>query len=538
MKTNRSPRFLRTELSASLAFVLAAMNSPAHAVSFDTGNPDIDISWTNSVSYTLGMRTQAQRDYIINSEAGGADLTFNQAAINTSRVDLLSEFVIKYQNNYGFRLSGDAWYDPAYAGKTPAINPILGASGYSDNVFSSYTKKYYLGPSAEVLDAFAFGKFYAGSVPINIKFGRHTLYWGEAIFSNTYAVSYSQSPVDGIKGAADPGAQIKTLFLPLTQLSMQAQLTPAVSVAGQYFFEWAPTRLPVGGTYFGPVDFLYRGPNQLPIPGFGALPQLDPLVPRNIGSNFGGVLKWNSAALQTKFGLVYRKLDDYMPWVAPQVTASGYRVVYPQDTQLLGVTASREILGASVGAEMSYRRNTALSPSGISPINNEGPAGNTLNAVLNSIWLLDKTRFYDTGTLVAELTYNHLLSVTKNAEFYNGVGYACSYKWNGCATKDFVGVALQFDPQWLQVFPSVDIDVPIFINYGLYGNAANNGGGNQAAGTYSIGVHGKWKGNYEATLSYQGFTARTHNQGMVITANGNAAYNDKGWVFLTVKAAF
>ncbi|MGI4860642.1 MAG: DUF1302 domain-containing protein [Janthinobacterium lividum] len=531
----RSPDVRRKSVVAISSLLFAGT---ASAIPVDIGNPDFDISWTNSFAYDLGMRTQAQRAYIVNSTSGSGDLKFKQGNINTSRLDVLSELVVKYRNNYGFRISADAWYDPAYHDKSAPVNPTLGASGYTNNQYSYYTKRYYSGPSGELLDAYVFGKFYAGSVPINFKVGRHTLYFGEGLFSNTYAVSDSQSPVDGIKGSSAPGAQVKTLFLPLAQISAQAQLTRNVSLTGQYFLEWAPSRFPAGGTYFGAVDFLYRGPNQLAIPGVGTLPQQSPVEPKNAG-NFGFLLQWNVEPLQTKFGFVYRKFDDYTPWVAPEVTSTGYKIVYPKDTQLFGVTAAREVYGASVGAELSYRKNTALSPSGINALTNEGPTGNTWNAVLNSLWLLDKTRFYDTGNLSVEFTFNRLGSVTKNADLYNGVGYGtCTYKWNGCATKNFVGLAAQFDPQWLQVFPSVDIDTPIFLNYGLYGNAADNGGGYQGSATYSIGVNARFQQKYDLTLSYEGFYARTHNQGAVVEANGNMAYNDKGWVFITFKAGF
>lgn len=512
----------------------------AYAMTIDTGVPDLSVNWTNTFGYTGGIRTQAPRNYIINSVSGGGDQKFGQGDINTSRFTLLSELVVKYQNNYGFRISGDGWYDPAYSSSTADVSSYLGASGYANNRFSSYTQRYYRGPAAELLDAYAFGKFLAGDVPINVKVGRHTEYWGEAIFSNTYAVSDSQSPIDGIKGSTNPGAEIKTLFLPLNQISLQSQVTPTVSVGGQYFLEWEPTRLPAGGTYFGLADMLFQGSNQFPIPGTGgyAVPRVGDLEPKNVG-NFGLNVQWKVEPLETKFGFYYRKFDDYTPWTSPQVSLSGARLVYPTNTQLFGVTAARDIAGASVGAEFSFRKNTALSSSGINPLNNQGASGNTLNAVLNSIWLLDKTRFYDTGTSILEFTYNHLNSVTNNVSDFNGEAYgACTYKWNGCATRDYVGVTYQFTPQWLQVFPSVDISTPLFINYGLYGNAANNAGGFQGSITYSIGVDFTYRGKYDLTLSYEGFYNRTHNTAAGVVANGSDAYNDKGWVFLTFKAGF
>ena len=56
-----------------------------------------------------------------------------------------------------------------------------------------------------------------------------------------------------------PGIEAKELFLPLNQLSAQAQINDTVSVAAQYFLEWAPYRLPEGGTYLAGFDFPFAG---------------------------------------------------------------------------------------------------------------------------------------------------------------------------------------------------------------------------------------------------------------------------------------
>lgn len=84
-----------------------------------------------------------------------------------------------------------------------------------------------------------------------------------------HAVSYSQAPLDGRKAVSNPGIETREIFLPLTQLSAQAQVTDRLSLAAQYFFEWDTTRAPEGGTYLASADVALEGPNQLPIaPGF------------------------------------------------------------------------------------------------------------------------------------------------------------------------------------------------------------------------------------------------------------------------------
>ena len=76
-------------------------------------------------------------------------------------------------------------------------------------------------------------------------------------------IAQSQHPIDGRKGAANPGSEVKELFLPLTQINLQAQLSPTIAVEMQYYFDWANTRAPEGGTFLAPADLTMQGPDQL-----------------------------------------------------------------------------------------------------------------------------------------------------------------------------------------------------------------------------------------------------------------------------------
>src|SRR3546814_18322685 len=80
---------------------------------------------------------------------------------------------------------------------------------YEGGEYSHYTKRYYSGPSGELLDALIFSKFHLGSVPVSVKLGRHTEYWGESLFLNgaMHSVAYAQSPIDLQKGFAKIGRE-------------------------------------------------------------------------------------------------------------------------------------------------------------------------------------------------------------------------------------------------------------------------------------------------------------------------------------------
>src|SRR5262249_2905485 len=160
--------------------------------------------------------------------------------------------------------------------------------------------------------------------------------------------------------------------------------------------------------------------------------------------------------------------------------------------------------------------------------------------------------------LLAEISYTHLNSVTGNAQYYNGVGTPNCLKDNtgpepgswrdGCSTKDALAFAMLFDPQWLQVFPGVDIDTPISYTWGVHGNPAYRASGFYAEGTniYSVGVKATYKSKHSVSLQYNGYHWRTGNTadnglgaGLPAYAgfggNGPVGINDRGWVQLQFK---
>ncbi|HKA58831.1 MAG TPA: DUF1302 family protein, partial [Gemmatimonadales bacterium] len=258
----KSGRTFMRAAGAALAAALAG--GSVLAFEFDTGNPDVSIRWDNTVRYNLGVRVEGRDNKIGNSAVSDeGTYSFDTGDIVTSRFDLLSEFDFVYKRNYGFRVSGAAWWDPAYSdnSKSNPNPPLVFIPSYVNHRYTSYTNRYYQGPSAELLDAFVFGKWNLGEVPTTLKVGRQSLYWGESLFlgGNLHGIAYAQNPLDLQKGFATPGVEAKELFRPLGQISATAQLTETFSLGAQYFWEWQEFRYPEGGTYTGPVDFVFNG---------------------------------------------------------------------------------------------------------------------------------------------------------------------------------------------------------------------------------------------------------------------------------------
>jgi len=407
----------------ALALAVGSMmaSGAAHAMDIPTGNPDLAIRWDNTIRYNLGFRTQSQDSKLLASpNYDDGDRNFSNGSIVTNRLDLLSEFDFVYKRNYGFRVSAAAWYDDAYRhldNRFDATANTLVDGLPRAGALSPYTERYAKGLSAEFLDAFAFANFDAGNVPVNVKAGQHTVYWGESLFFGgaIHGISYSQNSLDAWKAFQTPGAEAKELFRPRGGLTLQAQPTKELSLAAQWFYNWQAIRVPESGSYLTVNDALnfggesqIFGPNPLAatIPGAPAYLRLwntNVVAPsRTSGSlgDFGVAARWSPAWLDGTLGFYYRNATDISPQLMATVgfsnavpaglcTAIGgialggtnciinpkattpaelrnfgkigtYNTAYGDNIHIYGLSLSKQIAGLSVGAELSYRQNMPL----------------------------------------------------------------------------------------------------------------------------------------------------------------------------------
>ena len=317
-------------------------------------------------------------------------------------------------------------------------------------------------------------------MPVQAKLGRHTVYWGESVLlgGNLHGIAYAQNPLDLQKGFATPGTEAKELFRPLNQLSVQAQVTDDLSIAAQAMFEWEAARYPEGGTYLGPVDFVFNGPDrQFLSPGLGFATRGAASEPKQSGE-WGLSARWSPEWLDGTAGLYYRKFSDKLPQVlltqacaagsttptpacADPTLGSRYNLIYADNIEMVGVSLGKNIAGVSLGAEFSYRHNTPLFSQvlGVAPGlpgegDTKGARGNTIHGVVNALGTVPKTPLFDQAVWLAELTYAHWTNVTSGANLFNAVGYAPCLangttrtrdfdKWDGCVTRDFVGTGVR-----------------------------------------------------------------------------------------------
>jgi len=401
----------RRAASLAVASLFAAAGA-AQAFEINTGNEDLAMRWDNTFRYNLGVRAQGQDQALLkNPNLDDGDRNFSNGSLVTNRLDILSEFDVIWQKKYGMRVSAAGWYDAAYGSldntNTASANTLVNGLPVAGEL-SPYTKRYAKGVSGEWLDAFLFGNFDVADVPVNVKAGQHTVYWGDSLLLGgaIHGISYSQNSLDVWKGFSTPGTEAKELFRPRGGLTIQAQPLNDLSIAGQWFYNWQAVRLMESGSYltfndgalFG-GDSFYVGPGQR-LWNTQAVP-----ASRYSGSlgDWGLSARWSPQWLDGTLGFYGRNATDILPqqYATPGVatlpspqacqavggqplsaasptlclvnrdattiadlTQKGkvgtYGFAFGNNIHMYGLTLSKALGGMSVGAELSYRQNMPL----------------------------------------------------------------------------------------------------------------------------------------------------------------------------------
>jgi hypothetical protein len=512
-------RKLRLTLTAAAALLACR----AGAMELDTGNPDWNVRFDNTVKASTVLRTQSADPALADSfrllvpgvpasafpqalNFNAGDDNFRQRGIVSKRIDLLSEFDAVYRKDFGLRVSGAAWYDAAYRGTTDATDFVNGQTPY--NEFASGTRDL-AGQKAELLDAFVFGGWDAGGGrKLSARLGRHAVLYGESLFFGDNGIARAQGPVDIYKLLASPNAQFKEIIRPVPQVSAQMQLSPDLSVGAYYQFRWEADRLPPAGSFYSTANIPWGssqpefvGISGGPIAGNYVLTPTGDVKPRNSGQ-FGAQMKWRAgetdfgvyaARYHDKDGQLYGNLNVFNP------AASSWNYVFPEAIKTAGISASHSIGDTNFAAEASMRWNMPLRsqnmvyPGAFAP----APAYATgRTAHVNFSWLatLGPNFLARESSFVGELAWNHVMSMDDpSAVLDTG------------RTRSATAVQFVFSPSYRQILPGLDISVPVGVRYTIDGRSAITSWDPRGSGSATIGIEGNYVGVWQFAVTYTRF---------------------------------
>jgi hypothetical protein len=435
------------------------------------------------------------------------DTNFRSSGLTSNRASVFSELQFQY-NQFGFRVSGDAYYDTVYNKSNKNDSPAtVNSTTVPYNQFTDVTRTI-AGRDVELLDAFGFGKFNIFSMPLNVKVGQFAQIWGETLFFGANGIAAGMSPLDVNKLVAVPSSQTKEILLPVPQIAGTLRVKPGISVSAYYQLEWKPDRLAPVGSYLSDADVLGSGAENFLFPngsgGFTSFARVSDMSGSNSGQ-YGIALHVtpSDANLDLGFYALRYNMKDPMIYLLP---ATGqYRLVYPDGIKMFGASFSTNVGDANVAGEVSYRSNMPLvsdvqvDPTGTG--NNSGhplyAVGDSAHANLSVLYSLPRSVLWPTATLTAEVGWNRLLRITQNP-----------LALDPNTSKDALGFRVIFQPTYYEVVPGLTLNVPIGFGFNPRGNSAVvgvfNGGANHG-GDLTIGVSGTYLQAWKFALSYTRF---------------------------------
>ena len=318
------------------------------------------------------------------------------------------------KQDYGFFVRAKAWYD--YALKDTLVNQGNGASGYlpadvggglrsrplSDEGFDSLGRF----SGAEILDAYVYTGFEFGGKSGQVRLGKQVINWGESLFIQGIN---QVNPID-LSALRKPGTEIKDAFLPVESVWANLSLGEGRSLEGFIQTKWAPANIDSCGTYWSPVEFqaTHRAGGACSqaittLPGLSNYDSIQqgrfiPMGPGKAGDDegqFGLALRIPSESLDGEIGLYAMRISSRIPYISgrsgsniralgilggtlnasnfinpiPAQVAGARQALgltlipgtglweYPNDIDVFGVSASTNLSGWSVGAEVSHSPN-------------------------------------------------------------------------------------------------------------------------------------------------------------------------------------
>lgn len=557
VKKQRWSRTKRFTLSPVALTATALISVSVQATEIDVGNPDTVVRWDNTVKYSVATRLQAADPVLLaNPNNDDGDSNFGKGLIS-NRLDWFSELDVTYQKSFGFRVSAAAWNDAAYRGTN--ANPGFAGGAFPNqssvafNQFTNATRKVH-GNDSELLDAFVFGKFDIDGKTATVRAGRHSLLWGESVFFGGNAIAGGQMPVDVVKLLSVPSTQFKEAIRPVPQLSGQIQLNSNVTVGAYVQTGFVSSRVPAVGSYFSTTDPAVDGGENILLGG--------PLVASRTGdlraSDSGqGGLQLRMRGEETDYGFYAIRFHDKTPQVVsnlgvvavtpggPVIAPTSYTQVYHEGITAIGASASRTFGEYNVAMEGSIRRNQDLASSqavdlsrlGLPATNNtDNPGyavGDTAHINISVLGSLGPNPLWREATLIGEIAWNRVLSVTKNADAADPN-----------ATRDGVALRIVLEPTYRSVFNGVDIGVPIGIGWAPNGSrpmAMNPSAWiPEGGGDISLGLNASVKDAWRLTLAYTHYfgEAKTFNVGANNAYSWGQSLKDRDFLSASLRYSF
>ncbi|WP_370280012.1 DUF1302 domain-containing protein [Pontibacterium sp.] len=543
----------------------AILSTPVQAIEFSIG--EIEGSFDSQLSIGASWRVEDANPALISPGNGGTNpnngpnnddgnLNFAEGETYSKIFKGIHDLELRYQN-YGAFVRGKYWYDfeledekrpHGHSANGFASNEPLSDDGFND--FAQFS-------GAEILDAFVYGEFELGEMPLDLRLGRQVVSWGESTFIRGGINVIN--PVD-VAAFRRPGAEIKEGLLPVNMAYANLGLTENLNIEGFYQLEFEQTVLDGCGTLYALNDFASEGCNQINISqladatalagGYTVARNADGVREADDDGQFGVALRYLSEELNdTEFGFYFINYHNRLPSLAGVKAGAGnpvpfvpgdpfganptYFSTYVEDIQLYGLSAASNVGEWAVSGEISHRKDVpiningptfvqAMLTGGALPSN---PVSSTVAAagagdVINAYRLYDMSQIQATGirtfsnvlgssnlTFIAEAGWTHVHGLHESIPHERagtyGTGVASD---DGFITSNSWGYRLRAKADYNDVFASINLRPGIAFAHDVKGFGPQASGGFQE-GRKALGLSltADYLNRYSANLSYTRF---------------------------------
>jgi len=422
MKSNTIRKALGRKKYLALAIPLL-MAAQVQGVEFKMGQ--IEGTFDSQISMGSSWRIESQDESLIvnadgvvgNSDDGNKNFKSGDAF---SQIFKASHDLQFSYNNFGGFVRGKYWYDSAMAnnsvdyghGPTEANNGVDGGNltyvgadtKLDDSNFNDLSKA----SGATLLDAFVYGEFEVGDMPLDVRLGKQVVSWGESTFIRGGINAIN--PVD-VSAFRRPGAEIKEGLLPVNMAYANIGLTDNLSMETFYQLEFQETVIEGCGTFFSTNDYAAEGCNSVSIAGgaFSVARDEDGLRKAKDDGQFGMAFRYVSEALgDTEFGIYAMNIHSRAPIIngtnhsltladegviqgdavtlytnaggipgfssaaafagfkTAEARAAGasYFVTYPEDLQIAGLSFATNVGTMALSGEFSFHPDTPIQING------------------------------------------------------------------------------------------------------------------------------------------------------------------------------
>lgn len=472
-------------LAITTSTLLLGLAQNSFAMNFKPAE-GITIDWDTTVKYGAIWRAKDQDPALVaDPTRDDGNRNFNKGSLVSNRLNVTTEMNINYERKYGMFARARSYFDDAYHHSNDNDSPAtVNHTSTAYNEFTRATKKIQ-GDKSEMLDYFVYGNFLIGGNNLNARLGSQVVSWGESLFV-AGGISTAQSPADATQ-LSIPGVELKDIFLPTQQLLLQYNLNDTMSLEGYYQFEWAKSRAPAAGSFFSVIDAVDYGGEYF-APGFA---QRGNDKAASDDGQFGLAFRYLAEDLNnTDFGFYYINYHDKLPYFNLADMPNSYSLGYQENIKLYGMSFGTVIGSTNVGAEYSYRDGMAVLGA-----SNNLVIANTSQLNISGIHVFGTNPLADDAVLTAEVGYNYVHDVDQ-AQLASG-------------DKDHWGFGAKLDLTYYNIFPSIDLVIPIIWNHNLAGDTT---GDIAVLGTFdddkdviSIGANFTYQKNLKIEARYTDF---------------------------------